>query len=225
MSDQAAVTTFSEAEAEAIIALTDFAYRFGDVERGTYLPDGKTNEDDATHTVVLSLQGLAIASRFFPQLDSGLVLKFALVHDLVETYAGDTSTLQIDEVGRQAKARREAAALQRIEAEFGNSFPEMVELIHAYERLDTPEARFVKMLDKLMPTLSHILNQGTTLHLAGIDLETYRKGNAKRTREYLATVYGQDNPELMALREALRPFLEEAVFGVPRPDQQNGDPS
>ena len=224
MSDQVVTMTFSEAETEAIINLAVFAYRFCDVKRGTFLPDGKTRESDGAYTVVLSLQSLALTSRFFPQLDSGLVLKFALVHDLVETYAGDTSTLQIDEAGRRAKEEREAAALQRIEAEFGESFPEMIELIHAYERLDTPEAKFVKTLDKLMPALSHILNRGTTLHLAGIDLKTYRKGNTKRTQEYLATVFGQDNPELMALRETLRPFLEEAVFDVPRPGQQNGDP-
>lgn len=206
---------FTRQEAEAIIELVVFAYRFCSINRATFLPDGKTPENDGVHTVVSSLVGVAIAEKYFPHLDSGLVSKLFLAHDLVEAYAGDTPTLQIDDNGRKSKQLREAAALKRIDAEFGQSFPELVQLVHLYEALDSPEAKYVKMLDKLMPMLSHILNQGTTLKRAGIDLETYRTGHEQRTREYLETTYGQANPELLSLREVLKPFLEEAVFNLP----------
>ena len=224
MSNHTTAVTFSERDAEQVVELASFLYQFCQVERATFLPDGKNPETDSDHTVVLSVVALSLAMRYFPHLDSGLVAKFCLVHDLVEAYAGDTDTMLIDEVGRQAKELREAESLERMAMELGSSFPELIELIRSYERLDTPEARFVKMLDKLMPAVSHILNGGATLHRARIDLEARRAGTVERTQRYLSTSYGRNFPELLELRELLRPLLEEAVFGVPRSGQHNGDP-
>ncbi len=204
-------------EAESVIQLAGFVYQFCQVKRATYLPDGTTPETDADHTIMLLMQALVLAPRYRPQLDLGLVLQLILIHDIEETYAGDTPTLQIDEAGRKTKEQREARARQRIKAEFGSVFPYLVGLLELYARQDTPEARFVKMLDKLMPNLSHVLNGGVTLHQAGITLEEYQVGTKERTQFYLSTSYGADNPELLSLRDALRPFLEKAVYGTTCP--------
>ncbi|HSX02001.1 MAG TPA: HD domain-containing protein [Candidatus Saccharimonadia bacterium] len=107
-------------------------------------------ENDAEHSFLLASLGCALAQRLDPALDLGKVSQYALVHDLVEVYAGDTSIW--DAVEKHAsKAEREAKALTTIEQRFGASFPWVSQTIHAYERLDEPESCFVYALDKIIP--------------------------------------------------------------------------
>jgi hypothetical protein len=121
----------------------------------------------------------------------------------VEAYAGDTPTLAISDVGRDEKKQREAAALARLAADLNGVYPWITETIVAYERLDCSEARFVKVMDKIMPKVTHLLNGGTTLIRSGLT-------NAELTHTYniqLAEIeasYGYDQPEAMALYRAMR---------------------
>lgn len=204
---------FTSQDAKAVIDLAEFAYIFCEVNRATFLPDGKTPESDGTHAVVLTLIGAALAKRFYPHLDAGLVVQLSMVHDLVEAYAGDTPTLKITMREREAKEKREHAALKKIESNFGSTFPELIELIHAYERQDTPEAKFVKMLDKLMPMLSHILNSGTTLHKNRITRDEFKQIIKDGTEEYTSSEFGRDNSGLISLRKSLLPYLEQSAYG------------
>src|SRR5690606_2180106 len=98
---------FNQHDVEEMVNLTRFLYQFCQVKRATFLPDGETPENDGFHTIVLAIHALSLVSKYFPHLDSGLVVKFCLVHDLVEGFAGDTATLQINEVERKSKANRE----------------------------------------------------------------------------------------------------------------------
>jgi len=54
---------------------------------------------------------------------TGRIAQFAIVHDLVKAYAGDTNTLAIASSEANDKEAREAAALDRIRDEFGSCFP------------------------------------------------------------------------------------------------------
>lgn len=134
--------------------LAAFLLQFSRVERATAHPDGIRPETDSDHTVMLSV----IACDLCPQsLDRGLVAQFAVVHDLVEAYAGDTQTLKIDDAARANKDAREVAALFRIREEFG-VYNWLVQTIQRYEAQSTSEARYVKLLDKVLPKLTHLLN-------------------------------------------------------------------
>jgi 5'-deoxynucleotidase YfbR-like HD superfamily hydrolase len=149
-----------------VIRLATLVLRFGRVNRSTFHPDGVTPESDTDHTVMLALIACAFAERHAPNCDVGRVAQFALVHDLVEVYAGDTPTLALmTDADRQGKKDREAAALARIEAEFGAAFPWLVDTMHQYESLATPEARLVKAMDKAMPKITHLLNGGVDVRL------------------------------------------------------------
>lgn len=150
-----------------VVALGALALRFGLVDRITYHEDGETPESDTDHTVMLGLVACAYAAARDPGLDVGRVAVYALVHDLVEVYAGDTPTLVIDDDERDAKHRREAAALERIRDEF-TELPWVAETIDAYESGADPEARYVRAADKVMPRITHILNRGATLRSHGI---------------------------------------------------------
>jgi putative hydrolase of HD superfamily len=150
---------------------------FGEVDRATCHPDGRP-EADTTHTVMLGLLTMTVAPQSVVDLDIGLAVQFALVHDLVEAYAGDTVSINLDAEGRQAKDEREAAALTVIQAALPNGV--IPALIVRYEQQEEPEARFVRYLDKIAPKLTHVLNQGTALAGIGIDHTAMRASHAKQ---------------------------------------------
>jgi putative hydrolase of HD superfamily len=186
----------------AMTALGRLALAFGRVDRITYHPDGVTPESDTDHTVMLQLIACALAERHFPQLQVALVAQLALVHDLVEVYAGDTPTLRLpDEVAAAAKADREARARERIEQEFAGSLPWLPRLIARYEAQDTPEARYVRALDKLLPKIAHVLNGAVSIAAEGLSPEQLQD----RYRQQAAQLrsYAGDFPLLLQLYQDL----------------------
>lgn len=107
-------------------------------------------ENDAEHGFLLAALGCAIAQQMSPHLDLGKVSQYALVHDLVEAYAGDT-TIWASVEEHDNKAEREEAALKLIEERFGKRFPWLDQTIKKYELFDEPESCFVYALDKVIP--------------------------------------------------------------------------
>ena len=101
-------------------------------------------ESVAAHTWGVSLLSLAFAEEAGVDLDRAL--RLAVVHDLAEARTGDVPTRAdpADEpVDAGEKERRERAAM----ADLAAPFPALGEAWEAYERRDTPEARFVKDMD------------------------------------------------------------------------------
>jgi len=189
--------------ADTVIELGQLALAFGRVDRITLQEDGQTPESDTDHTVMLGLIGVALARRWFAgDLDAGLVAQYALVHDLVEVYAGDTPTLRITEEGRRAKREREEAAYLQIAERFAMSLPSLATTIAEYELLRTPEARFVKALDKILPKITHVLNDGATLRAEGMTRAELDARLADQRAE-LASYAGMF-PQLLALHDEMR---------------------
>ncbi len=146
-----------------VVELGQLSLFFARTNRITFHEDGITPESDTDHTIMLGLCACAIASSYAPHLDLGKVAQFALIHDLVEAYAGDTPTLTISDEGMKKKDKVEHEALLRITSEFEEVFPWIHNTIQEYESLDTEEAKFIKTLDKCMPKITHVLNGGTAL--------------------------------------------------------------
>lgn len=152
---QECILNNSEKLLDRVQAIANLAMALGKVNRATTHPDG-TWETDTTHTIMLALVAADIAQDL--NLDRGDVLALALVHDLVEAYAGDTNTLRelsIDESNQ--KKEREKAALARIRKDLSDS-QWIIDLIDRYEAQDDPASRAVRYLDKIMPKLTHLLN-------------------------------------------------------------------
>ena len=133
--------------------------RLQDVVRAIHVPGRDIKENDVEHSYHLAMMGwyLNISGKLGYDTDS--LVKYALIHDLAEAYAGDVSAL--DPVGRVGKPEREAAALQRIRAEFPLA-EEIVSAVHNYETLADEEAKFIYALDKLMPMVMVYLADGRT---------------------------------------------------------------
>jgi len=107
-------------------------------------------ENDAEHGFLLATLGCAIAQQMGPQLNLGKISQYALVHDLVEAYAGDT-TIWAPAEAHATKEKREEEALELIEERFGERFPWIDQTIKKYELFDEPESCFVYALDKIIP--------------------------------------------------------------------------
>lgn len=168
---------------DVALAAARVAFAFGQVRRVTRHPDGEL-ESDSTHAVMLSLLAIGAATR--AGLDPGLAAAFAVVHDLPETYGGDTDTSrELSPEEAADKARREAEGLERVCAELAGP---VADLLRRYEAQAEPEARLVRVLDKVTPKLAHLLNGGASFVALGLTAEHVRANHA-RQRARLAAEY------------------------------------
>lgn len=121
------------------------------VKRVARRPGEKELTNTAEHIFEVAMLSWYVAATEKLNLDFDLIIKYALVHDIVEAYAGDTFIG--DSVAQVTKQERERKALQRIEKEF-SEFEEMLKMMHEYEDRATPEAQFVYAIDKLVDPLN-----------------------------------------------------------------------
>lgn len=136
------------------LQITRLALSFARVERVTRHEDGARIETDSDHAIMLILLAAEFAP---PSLSRGRIAEFAAVHDLAEAYAGDVQTLTIDAAGRAAKDQREEEARHKIGADLGSE-SWIVRTLAAYEAQEEIEAQWVKIMDKVTPKLTHLLN-------------------------------------------------------------------
>jgi 5'-deoxynucleotidase YfbR-like HD superfamily hydrolase len=149
---------YTSKTADALVDLARVALAFGKIDRTSVYHEDGSPESDSDHTVMLGWAACALAFAFCPDLNVGAVAQYALVHDAVEVYAGDTPTLRITSDGRAAKAEREDEAALRLCREFGGVLIWFPAMVIAYEAQFIREAKFVKAVDKIMPKLVHLLD-------------------------------------------------------------------
>lgn len=143
---------------EAIPGLLTFlrrAERLKTVTRTAWTSEGK-QESTAEHTWRMGLFALSLRP-WFPELDFGRVLALVLVHDLGEAIHGDISAVL--QAGAPPKLEQERRDL----LDLLTTAPDVVRrdflaLWEEYNAAATPEAKFVKAVDKLETVLQH--NQG-----------------------------------------------------------------
>lgn len=189
-----------------VVELGQLCLQFGRVNRVTYHEDGRRLESDTDHTVMLGILACAFAEQYAPHLDLGLVAQFALVHDFVEVYAGDTNTLKASAGTAAVKEQREAAALVKLKAQFDSALPWLTKAIERYDALNTPEARFIKTLDKVLPKITHALNRGAALREHGVAPSDLPNINGKQYQK-IKESYGADQAAALALYQGVHQYL------------------
>ncbi len=147
------------------------------VERRTFVSDGSRHENSAEHS-----WHLAVAVLLFEplarerNLNLQRALEMALLHDLPEIGAGDTYVY--DNAGRETQAAREQQAADEI---FGslpkNQNAQFRARWDEFEELKSPEARFVRGLDRLLPILLNFTTNGKAWKDHGIRAEQVRELN------------------------------------------------
>lgn len=133
--------------------------------RQTLTADGAKRENDAEHSWHFALAAIIFKEYAHSDIiDFDRVVRMALVHDLVEVYAGDT--FAYDKKGYEDKEKREKEAADKLfsilDEEQGN---ELKGLWVEFEQNATPEAKYANALDRFMPLLLNFKTEGHTWKL------------------------------------------------------------
>lgn len=161
-----------------LIEFTKFTHKFQQVIRTILATGEDRNENDAEHSFQLALIAWYIINSKGLGYDLEKVIKYAIAHDLVETYAGDTYFHTKDKDSKENKKEREAKAARRIVTEFPE-FKELHEIIEAYEEKSDDEAKFIYALDKIIPVINIYIDNGKSWHKHNVSLEMIRTKDKK----------------------------------------------
>lgn len=163
-----------KADIHRLLELQQLLLTFSQVERRVHRKqnDRYVSENDTEHSYNLAMTAWYLAS-WFPELNRDSLIRYALVHDMVEIHAGDTyiygTQKELD-----SKDEREAAALRKLESDW-DDFRDMNATIHKYEAKADPESRFIYALDKIMPIMLIYIHDGYTWKKEGVTVDMLYK--------------------------------------------------
>jgi putative hydrolase of HD superfamily len=166
------------------------------VERRTYISGGQRRENSGEHSWHVALAAWALASHLGRDISLEKLLKLALIHDLGEIGAGDTFLYAAD---RHQGASAEREHVTGIALRHGALIPDLEALWDEQELGQTPEARLLKIADRVLPFLHNITSEGRAWRENGI-----ARSQVLGAHSFIAG----EAPELFAWIEAQ---VEEAV--------------
>lgn len=154
--------------------------------------DNNRNENSAEHSWHVSLLALVLHEYADDKINILKVLKMLLIHDIVEIDAGDTFAFSTDESLRNSQEEREKLALERI---FGllpeEQAEEFKKIWIEFENGETKESLFAKSMDRIIPLIQNMRNEGGSWVGHNISREKllehnqYMKEVSKTLSEYL----------------------------------------
>jgi putative hydrolase of HD superfamily len=124
--------------------------------------DRSRNENDAEHSWHFALMAMTLFEyNALDGVDLNRVIKMALVHDLVEIYAGDT--FAFDEKGNETKAQRENEAADKLFALLPKEQAEEYKNLWVeFDGMETPDAIYANTVDRLQSFFMNSLTEGHT---------------------------------------------------------------
>ncbi|MCH5259354.1 MAG: HD domain-containing protein [Lachnospiraceae bacterium] len=152
--------------------------------RQTHLTGNGRRENDAEHAWHMAIMIYLLKEYANEEFDMAKAMLMALIHDIVEIDAGDTYAF--DAKGLETQDAREAKAARRL---FGmlpeDQGEELKSLFEEYEANETPEARFVRVMDNFQPLLLNHSNNGRDWKEHGI-------GKSQVINRHIKTKSGSD---------------------------------
>ena len=129
--------------------------------RRNLIIDGTRRENDAEHSWNLAMLAMLFEEYSTEKVNIERVLKIALVHDLIEIYAGDTFAYDVK--GNEDKLQREIESADKL---FGILDPEQGAQIRAlwdeFEAKETPESKYANAIDRIQPLINNYMTNGHT---------------------------------------------------------------
>ncbi|HEX6973375.1 MAG TPA: HD domain-containing protein [Vicinamibacterales bacterium] len=157
-------------------------------------------ENSAEHSWQIALLALSLAHVAPSQVEISRVVRMLLVHDIGEIDTGDT--IVYAEGGWTERKAAERAAIDRI---FGllPAAPrdEFTALWQEFEENATAEARFANALDRAMPVLLNLANDGQSWRENGISYEQVVRRVAPPIREGCPALWAYLEPQLERERD------------------------
>jgi putative hydrolases of HD superfamily len=164
---------------DRILGFIELLNQYRSVER-TILVKGKERvENDAEHAYDLAMLCWYVISTYNLPLDISKVMKYALSHDIVEIYAGDTWAYHTDISKHAGKHERELESAKKIAGEFPE-FADLHQTIQEYELKQDPESKFVYALDKLEPVMKIYLDKGRNWKKHDITFEKMKENKGPK---------------------------------------------
>jgi putative hydrolase of HD superfamily len=128
------------------------------------------NENSAEHSWQLALMAASLAHYAETPVDINRVIAMLLVHDIGEIDAGDTMVFV--EGGWEQRKAAEFAGVKRIFGLLPEGLGEkFLSLWQEFEDAATPEARFAHAVDRAVPVLINLANQGGSWREHGISYD------------------------------------------------------
>ncbi|KKQ28070.1 MAG: Metal dependent phosphohydrolase [Candidatus Magasanikbacteria bacterium GW2011_GWC2_37_14] len=181
-----------------IIPIINCATRLALVNRTVGYRDGHF-ENDAEHSYQLALACWAANKQYNLGLNDELILKFALIHDLVEVYAGDVDAFG-DPQQIVLKKENEKKAFAKLKTEFGQ-FEDIIGMIEKYEERKEIEAELVYVFDKLITDVNIYNSKG--------DYYKSRKIGVDGWKSWFLNKINYDSLDLK-----LKPLVDESIKEV-----------
>lgn len=180
-----------------LLDLQHLLLAFSQVERGLHRrhKDEYILENDTEHSYSLAMTAWYLA-QYFPDLNRDKLIRYALVHDLLEVHAGDTYIYGSKEA-LASKQEREEQAMQKLEKEWSD-FDEMIASIHDYEKRADAESCFIYALDKIMPIMQVYINDGYSWKVSGVTAKIQYDAKIDKVRQ---------SPEILPYFEELQELL------------------
>jgi len=186
---------------EELVNFVGFLHKFSNVMRTVKVSGREGFENDAEHSYQVAMASWFIAERMGLKVNQQRLLEYALVHDLVEVYAGDTDMFISSKEHIASKAEREAAALDRIKREFSD-FPSLAERLHDYESLLDLESKIVCMVDKFLPDLSLYIGNDDYYKRNKVTLQEWEKWFNSKLKKI-----GFEDSKMLELANSFKQFV------------------
>ena len=176
-------------QVEFVLAIDEMKH----ILRRNLTVDGSKRENDAEHSWHLAMMAMIFEEYSAEKVDIEKVLKLALVHDLVEVYAGDTFAYDVK--GNEDKLDREILAAEKL---FGTLENEQGAFVRSFwdefEEKKTPESCYANAIDRIQPLFLNYMTNG----------HTWKQGNVRAPQIY----------ERMDIIRTATPELWHIVEGV-----------
>lgn len=161
---------------QAIIDFIREIDRLKGVERKTKPLGLERFENSAEHSWQLAVMTLSLSNLSTEPIDVLRTIKMLLLHDVGEIDTGDT-IVYATEIREQRKAE-ELAAVQRICGMLPERLSsEFVALWQEFEAAETAEAKFAHAMDRSVPIILNLANNGQSWRENGIRFEQVIKRN------------------------------------------------
>ena len=158
-------------------------------------------ENSAEHSWQLALMAMSMTQYAADPVDISRVIRMLLVHDIGEIDTGDT--MAFVEGGWQERKRDELAAVTRIFGLLGGErADEYLQLWQEFESGDTPESCFANAVDRAMPVLLNLNNNGQSWRENGISYDRVVKRVAPQIKAGCPALWEFLEPRLDAARDA-----------------------
>ncbi|MBL1320954.1 MAG: HD domain-containing protein [Methylophaga sp.] len=145
------------------------------VNRRSYITGGERVENAAEHSWHLAMACWSLSRTLKLKLSEEKLLKLALVHDLGEIDAGDTFLYSSK---RDTAHTAERECVKRLNGHEGNGISDLAELWEEQETGNSIEAKLLKAVDRLLPFLLNIANDGRTWQELGVKKSQVTKAHA-----------------------------------------------